>query len=182
MSGTRFNATHFERTTGIKVEERMLNHDMPVPDLLERAHFIYFIVHLAPLIVALDLHRQSSASFTSEDLLHDRASEKEASDLANGNGWAVIARELHNALRSYETLEGEDATSVSARELSAAARNIWMNEPTWPLQSFIAQRMRADWAHRDKSVSSLLRYLSCSTNFVPQDKASTVPVPNIITA
>ncbi|CAD6581383.1 MAG: hypothetical protein ASARMPRED_000595 [Alectoria sarmentosa] len=123
-SGTRFNRAHFERTTGIMIDERMIEHDMPVPDLLDRGYFIFFVVHFCPLIIALDLHRLGPASFTSTDLLQGRASDKEASDLAKGNGWAVVARELHNTLRMYETLEGENAASISARELSAAARTI----------------------------------------------------------
>ena len=155
MSGTRFCRAHFEPTTGIAIDERMSNHSLTVPDLLERAYFIFFVVHLWPLIIALDLHGQGSASFNSTDLVEGQAGDKEASDLAKGNGWAVVARELHNTLRMYETQQGEDAASVSARELSAAARTIWMEEKTWPLQCFISQRMRADWAHRDKSVCDL---------------------------
>ena len=148
MSGTRFNQVHFERTTGIEVDERMSNHDLNVPDLLERAYFIFFVVHLWPLIIALDLHRSAS-----KESWQDRAGEDKDSDLTKINGWAIIARELHNALTSYETLPGFDAASISARELSENARMIWLNEPIWSLQCFISQRMRADWAHRGKSVS-----------------------------
>ena len=156
LSGTRFCRAHFEPTTGIAVDERMSNHDITVPDLLERAYFSIFVVHLWPLIIALDLHRQGSANFDSKDLLQGRASDIEASDLANGNGWAVIARELHENLKTYETLQGEDAVSISAREISAAARKIWMEQPTWPMRCYISQRMRADWAHRDRLVCNLI--------------------------
>ena len=149
MSGTRFNRAHFQRTTGIEVDERMSNHDLSIPDLLERAYFIFFVVHLWPLIIALDLHRSAS-----RESWRDRAGEDKASDLTKINGWAIVANELHDALTSYEALPAVDAASKSARELSEQARMIWLSEPTWPLQCFISQRMRADWAHRDKSVSN----------------------------
>ncbi|RYO78526.1 hypothetical protein DL766_009538 [Monosporascus sp. MC13-8B] len=150
MSDARFNREHLERTTGIAVEERMNSHHMEVPDLMDRAFFIFFIAQLLPLIVALDLHRHRPASFTASELLWGLAGEKEASDLAQGNGWAVVARELHEVLRRYETMPGDDADSKASRELAAAARGVWF-APTWPLQCFVSQRMRADWAHRDKS-------------------------------
>jgi hypothetical protein len=167
MSGTRFNRAHFERTTGIAVEERMLNHDLTVVDLLERAYFIFFVVHLGPLMIALDLHREKSSTNTSK----------------RGDGFAVVTRELHDAISTYENLQSEDAVSVMARELASEARKIWINAETWPLQCFISQRMRADWAHRDKSVGfiSLLKFLQHTKLMFLQDKASHVPVPNIIT-
>lgn len=148
MSGTRFNRLHFERTTGIEVDKRMSNHDLTIPDLLERAYFIFFVVHLCPLIIALDLHRSASRESS-----QDRAVENKDSDLTKVNGWAVVAHELHKALATYENIPGVDVASISARELSEEARMIWMHEPTWSLQCFISQRMRTDWAHRDKSVS-----------------------------
>ena len=55
--------------------------------------------------------------------MQGQASEKEALDLAKDDGSAVIARKLHNSLRMYET-PGEDAASISARELSTAARRV----------------------------------------------------------
>ena len=99
----------------------MDDHGLTVSDLLDRAYFIFFIVRLWPLMIALDLHRPGPASFTSRDLMQGQASEKEALDLAKGNGSAVIARKLHHCLRMYETLLGEDAASISPRELSTAA-------------------------------------------------------------
>ena len=149
LSGTRFNRVHFERTTGIEVDERMSNHEMEIPDLLQRAYFIFFVVHLWPLIIALDLHRSAS-----RESWQDRAGEDKDSDLAKVNGWAIVARELHNALTLYETVTGVDAASNSARELSEEARMMWLHEQTWSLQCYISQRMRADWAHRDQLVSS----------------------------
>ncbi|PYI16264.1 hypothetical protein BO99DRAFT_405267 [Aspergillus violaceofuscus CBS 115571] len=165
MSGTRFNGAHFTSTTGIEIDPRMSNHDMPVPDLLERAYFIFFVVHLCPLLIALDLDSLSAASFTSAELLTGIASPKESADLAKGNGCAVIVRELHEIIREHETLAGEEPSTVSARELAAAAREIWLEKSTWQLQCFVSQRMRADWACRDKN-----------------DKRSFASVPNVLVA
>ena len=148
MSGTRFNRVHFERTTGIEVDERMSNHDMNIPDLLERAYFIFFVVHLWPLIIALDLHRS-----TSRASWQDRAGEAKGSNLTKINGWAIVAHELHDVLTSYETLPAVDAASKGTREISEEARMIWLNKPSWPLHCFISRRMRTDWAHHDRNVS-----------------------------
>lgn len=150
MSGTRFNRVHFERTTGIEVDERMSNHDMNIQDLLERAYFIFFVVHLWPLIIALDLHH-----IASRESWQDRADEDNASDPTKINGWAIVTHELHDALTSYENVPAVDAASNSARELSEEARMIWLDKPTWSLQCYISQRMRADWAHREQTVSNL---------------------------
>ena len=148
LSGTRFNRVHFERTTGIEVGDRMSNHFLNIPDLLERVYFIFFVVHLWPLIIALDLHHSASS-----ESWQDRAGEAKASDLTKINGWAIVSHELHDALTSYETVPVVDAASNSARELSEEVRMIWLNKPTWSLQCYISQRMRADWAHRDILVS-----------------------------
>ena len=150
MSGTRFNRLHFERTTSIEIDKRMSNHDLTIPDLLERAYFIFFVVHLGPLIIALDLHRAASRESS-----QDRTGGNKDSDLTNVNGWAVVAHELHKALTTYETIPGVDVASISARELSEEARMIWLHEPTWSSQCYISQRMRTDWAHRDQTVSDL---------------------------
>ena len=150
FSGTRFNRLHFERTTGIEVDERMSNHELTIPDLLERGYFIFFVVHLWPLIIALDLHRSAS-----RDSWQDRTREDKDSDLTEIDGWAVVAHELQNALTTYENVPAVDAASISARELSEKARMMWMDEPNWSLQCYISQRMRADWAHRDQLVSDL---------------------------
>lgn len=153
MSGTRFNRAEFERTTGIEVDERMSNHELNIPDLLERAYFIFFVVHLWPLIIALDLHRSAS-----DESWQDRAGEDKASDLTRTDGWAIVVHELYDALTSYETVPAVDAASISARELSKEARIIWLNKPTWSLRCYISQRMRSDWTHRDELVSSSLLF------------------------
>ncbi len=173
MSDARFNREHLERTTAdggaAPLEGRMDSHHMEVPDLMDRAFFIFFIAQLMPLVVALGLHRHKPPSLTASELLllprgggaataaaaaaAVAAAEKEAADLAEGNGWAVVARELHESLARYEAAEGDGAVARSSRELAGAARRVWF-APTWPLQCFVSQRMRADWAHRDKSVSS----------------------------
>lgn len=148
MSGTRLNRVHFERTSGIEVDERMNNHDLDHRDLLERTYFIFFVVHLWPLIMTLDLHRS-----TSRESWQVRAGEDKDSDVTKANGWAIVAHELHNALTSHEAVPTVDAASKSARELSEEARMIWLTEPTWSLQCHISQRMRADWAHCEQTVS-----------------------------
>lgn len=154
MSGTRLNRMHFERSTGIAIDARMSNHDLGVSDLLERAYFIFFVVHLWPLIIALDLHRsEPTTGLDSTNALQGWGNDAKAIDLTGTNGWAVVANELDKALKECERLEGEDAASTNARELSARARMVWMKEPTWLLHCFISQRMRADWANRDKNVS-----------------------------
>ncbi|RYP09732.1 hypothetical protein DL765_008341 [Monosporascus sp. GIB2] len=179
-SDARFNREHLERTTEIAVDERMNSHHM------DRTFFIFFIAQLLPLTIALDLHRHRPASFTASELLRGLAGEKEASDLDHGNGWAVVARELHEALRRYETMPGDDAVSKTPRELAAVARGVWF-APTWPLQCFVSQRMRADWAHRDKSLSPhdvffVMRNLCVlGTNFMLlQDKLSHIAVSNVM--
>ena len=154
FSGVRFSRTHFERTTGILIDESMATCDRSVLDLLDRVYVVFFAVHLWPLVIGLGLNHQGPASFTSDELLYDTSAKKEAEDMARGNGWAVVARELHNTLQEYETLPGDDAVSATARELSGAARKMWLATPTWQLQCFISQRMRTDWNRRDKWVSS----------------------------
>ncbi|KAL8792773.1 MAG: hypothetical protein Q9195_004660 [Heterodermia aff. obscurata] len=163
MSDTRFNRLHFERTTGITIVERMNNHDLSTTDLLRRAYFLFFVVHLGPLIIALDLQRSTSTEPISVRSLQRPTDFKENASRVKVNGWTVVAHELHRALSTYANPSDDTAASVAARGLATEARAIWTDEPTWPMQCFIAQRMRADWAHRDKS-----------------DKASTVPVPNML--
>ena len=155
MSGTRFNRLHFERTTGITIVERMNNHDLCPTDLLRRAYFIFFVVHLGPLIIALDLQRSTSTEPISALFPQQPTDIKENSSRIKVNGWNVVAHELHKALSKYSNPSDDTAASVAARGLATEARAIWMDEPTWPMQCFIAQRMRADWAHRDKSVGTL---------------------------
>lgn len=155
MSGTRFNRVQFERTTGIAIDERMSNHDLSITDLLERAYFIFFVVHLGPLIIALDLQRLVSTGPFSARSFRRPTDIKKISIRAKVNGWTVVAHELHRILSMYENPSDDTAASIGAREVAAEARAIWMDEPTWPMQCFISQRMRADWAHRDKSVSAL---------------------------
>lgn len=162
MSDACFNRSHLEATTGIRLEARMDNHHLEAPDFMDRAFFIFFIAQLLPLIVALGLHRYNSASFTALELLTDTAADKEAADLAGGNGWAVVALEVHKALAQYEAVQGDSAVAVASRELADAARKIWF-APTWPLQCFVSQRMRANWAHRDKSVSFMVPNPSSSS-------------------
>ncbi|KAG9710195.1 hypothetical protein KCU69_g912, partial [Aureobasidium melanogenum] len=102
VSGTSFNKMHFERTTGLEIDPRMGVHDMNIRPLLERAYFIFFVVHLCPLMIALDPEPCKAPTFTSEDLLNGRAGDKEASDIANGIGSAVIVPELHEILLTFD--------------------------------------------------------------------------------
>lgn len=143
---------HFERTTGLEIDPRMGVHDMNIRPLLERAYFIVFVVHLCPLMIALDLEPCKAPTFTSEDLLNGRAGDKEASDFANGIGSAVIVRELHEILLTFECALPDDSIAMSVAHVARTARQIWLEEPTWPLQCFVSQRMRADWMSRDKNV------------------------------
>lgn len=73
-----------------------------------------------------------------------------------------MAREVHEALARYEAVQGDGAVAVASRELADAARKIW-SAPTWPLQCFVSQRMRANWAYRDKSVSFMVPNPSSSS-------------------
>ncbi|KAI4136768.1 MAG: hypothetical protein LQ341_005460, partial [Variospora aurantia] len=115
MSGTRFNRMRFERSTGIAIDARMSNHDLGVSDLLERAYFIFFVVHLWPLIIALDLHRSEPITgLDSTNALQGWGNDAKAIDLTGTNGWAVVAHELDKALMEYQRLEGEDAASTNA--------------------------------------------------------------------
>ena len=155
MTGTRFNRLIFERTTGIAIEEPMSNHDLSTTDLLHRAYFIFFAVHLGPLIIALDLQRLVVTEPSSARSLQSPTDVKETSNCAEVNGWTIVAHELHRALSMYESPSKDNAASIGAREIASKARAIWMDEPTWPMQCFISQHMRADWAHRDKRVSAL---------------------------
>jgi hypothetical protein len=152
MSGTRFNKMHFERTTGLDIDSRMSVHDMNIRPLLERAYFIFFVVHLCPLVIALDLEPCRAPTFTSEELLNGRAGDKEASDIADGIGSAVIVRELHEILLTFESALPDDSMAMGVGHVARTARQIWLEEPTWPLQCFVSQRMRADWMSRDKNV------------------------------
>lgn len=155
MDRTRFNRQILERTTGINVGDRMGDRlDMGIPELLEWAYFVLFVNHLCPLVNALGLQRDGPAHITPQELLEERGQEKEAADLARSNGWAVVVRELHEALRVYEVINpGENGVSVTAQNLAAAARNIWLEGQCWKLPCFIAQRMRADWKHLGSRVS-----------------------------
>lgn len=110
--------------------------------------------HLSPMIYALDLKPRAPASFTAVDLENGQADSKEKADLAEFNGCAVMVRELHEILKEHEALQGDDASALNARELAAAARKVWFKDLTWPMQCFVSQRMRSDWALRDKNVSA----------------------------
>ena len=139
LSDGRFHRPAFERTTGIQIEERMSKYDMSVVDLMYRAFFVIFTGHLASLVIALDL-------------LFAREDGSGPDSKGNESGLAVIAQELRDALDFYENLPGESEVAVTARQLAAEARRIWLG-PTWRLQSYISKRMRPDWVHFSDDVS-----------------------------
>jgi hypothetical protein len=182
-SSTRFSKEHYERSSGMSVDTKMISHIMPVKELMERAHWIMMLNHLSPMIYALDLNPRASASFTARELEDGQADEKLKSDVANYNGCAVMASELHDILREHETLLGDDASSVNARELAKAARKVWLEATTWPMQCFISQRMRSDWAQRDKNVSASTAWFGLVRDLtLAQDRASFRDVPSVIVA
>ncbi|KAF2152215.1 hypothetical protein K461DRAFT_321262 [Myriangium duriaei CBS 260.36] len=163
MSDTYFNKDIFERTTGISPDARMENHDIPVADLMRRGHFLFFVSHMTPLVMALGLSNQGPPSFTHDELLavecNGDTMGEAIEDSADTNGWSVVTRALHKALVYYER-----SNDTSAQELASKARIHWLASPTWSLEAFISQRMRADWAHRHR-----------------HDKLSRILVPNFLT-